>query len=173
MKLIITKNTITGSYNNERLFVYREGFQSRYPKTKILPTFSATAKCQNRNFFRNFSSFRVVLLAAFQKTSFSTFFDEKITLGTFCVPMYLFDFGAPRVFFPFFLRGALSCLFKNHVFLLFLRFFSKQISWRDPEPKQWICLFFSWLVCRNAISAWCREFTFFNNFATLLIMALL
>ena len=79
LKLIMTKNTITGSYNNERLFVYREGFQSRYPKTKILPTFSAIANRRNNQVLWRFSIFRVATLrTSFKNTFFSSFLTRKL-----------------------------------------------------------------------------------------------
>ena len=56
---------------------------------------------------------------------------------------------------------------------LFSCFFRSNFPDEIVVQNNGFACFFSWLVCRAAISACYREFTFLNNFATLLIMALL
>ena len=142
MKLIITKNTITGSYNNERLFVYREGFQSRYPKTKILPTFSAIANRQNSQVLRRFSIFRLAHLRTSFKNTLFLFFDEKIALRSIGVTMALFDFGTQHGIFRFFFVWRSSGPFEKCVFSFSDDFFEANFLTKEQAETMDLLVFF-------------------------------
>ena len=143
MKLIITKNTITGSYNNKRLFVYRGGFQSRYPKTKILPTFSAIANRQNNQVLRRFSIFRVAhLRTSFKNTFFLVFWRKN------CFALDWRDYSV--VWFRdttrdslFFFCVVLFWTFLKNVFFRFFRqFFRSDFPDKRAGRNHWFACFF-------------------------------
>ena len=125
MKLIITKNTITGSYNNKQLFVCRGGLASRYPKTKILPTFSAIANRQNNQVLRRFSIFRVAHLRTSFKNTFFLVFWRKNCFALDWRDYSVVWFRDTTRDFSFFFGVALFWTFWKCVFFVFFNDFSE------------------------------------------------
>ena len=173
MKLIITKNTITGSYNNKRLFVCRGRFQSRYPKTKILPTFSAIANRQNNQVLWRFSIFRVATLrTSFKNTFFLVFWRRN------CFAPDWRDYGVvwfrdtTRDSLFFCLCGALLDLLKKCFFVFFNNFFRSDFPDTRAGRNHWFACFFRG-SCAALRSQPLMGIHVFNNFAMLLIMAVL
>ena len=148
LKLIVIENTITGSYNNQQLFFCRGGLASRYPKTRILPTFSAIANRQNRQVLRRFSIFRVAhLRTSFKNTFFC--FDEKIALRSIGVTIALFDFGTQHVIF---FSGALLDLLKNVFFAFFNDFSEANFLTKEQAETMDLLVFFVARVPRCDLS---------------------
>ena len=174
MKLIITKNTITGSYNNERLFVYREGFQSRYPKTKILPTFSAIANRQNSQVLRRFSIFRLAHLRTSFKNTFFLVFWRKNCFALDWRDYSVVWFRYTTRDFSFFFGVALFWTFSKNVFFCFFRqFFRSEFPDKRAGRNNGFACFFRGSCAALRSQPDVGNSRFFNNFATLLIMALL